>query len=315
MAKQKSALGIMGHIRLLVVGGSGFIGRYVVQKALLQDWQVTSIGLRLPEISNKSDEARYVEVDLTQPRMIENIGDNRFDYVVNLGGYIDHKLFGDGGRQALSTHFEGLLNLLEYLDRSTIKRFIQIGSSDEYGNAQAPQHERLREYPISPYSLAKVAATHFLQMLNRSEGFPAVILRLFLTYGPGQDNKRFLPQIIKGCLENRKFPVSEGTQIRDFCYVEDVVEAVFRCFDRPSTNGQIINIGSGEPQKVREIIELVVRLVGSGQPQFGKIRYRKGENMSLFADISFAKEILNWSPKWNFQDGLDKTIIWTRQRF
>ena len=71
-------------------------------------------------------------------------------------------------------------------------RFVQIGSSDEYGNIKAPQHEESREHPISPYSIGKLASTQFLQMLHRTEGFPAVILRPFLIYGPGQDNKRFI---------------------------------------------------------------------------------------------------------------------------
>lgn len=304
----------MAQTKLLVVGGSGFIGRYVVQRALSQDWQVTSLGLSVPEVAKNTSGARYIEANLTHAGTLKNLGDNRFDYVVNLGGYIDHELFGSGGRRAIGAHFDGLLNLLEFLDRSTIKRFIQIGSSDEYGNAPAPQHERLREYPISPYSFAKVAATHFLQMLNRTEKFPAVILRLFLIYGPGQDNRRFLPQIIQGCLENRQFPVSEGTQIRDFCYVEDVVEAIFCCFDCPSVDGQIANIGSGEPKQVREMIEMVVNLVGSGRPQFGKIPYRPAENMLLFADISNSKKILNWSPQWSLQDGVKKTIIWTQTK-
>jgi nucleoside-diphosphate-sugar epimerase len=304
----------MGQTRLLVVGGSGFIGRYVVERGLHQKWHVTSIGLHAPKVSKKTARAQYIEANITQASSLESLGDNKFDYVVNLGGYIDHELFGAGGRRAISSHFDGLLNLLEFLDRSTIKLFIQIGSSDEYGNVAAPQHERLRESPITPYSLAKVAATHFLQMLNRTEGFPAVILRLFLAYGPGQDNQRFLPQIIQGCLENRQFPVSGGVQIRDFCYVEDIVDAVFRCFDCQSATGVLLNIASGEPTQVREIIEFIVQLIGSGRPQFGKVPYRTGENMSLYADISAAREILNWSPRWTLFNGLNTTIDWVRSK-
>jgi len=89
-------------------------------------------------------------------------------------------LYSEGGRKHLEEHFTSLKNLIEILPRDHLKAFIQIGSSDEYGNAPAPQHEGLRESPISPYSIGKVAATHFLQMLHRTENFPATILRLFL---------------------------------------------------------------------------------------------------------------------------------------
>ena len=93
--------------------------------------------------------------------------DKGFDYVVNLGGYINHQLFKDGGRNLIDTHFITIQNLVEVLPRNKLKRFVQIGSSDEYGNAPAPQNEKMREQPISPYSLAKVASTHFLQMLHK----------------------------------------------------------------------------------------------------------------------------------------------------
>ena len=298
--------------RLLVIGGSGFIGQHVVRRGVCQGWQVTSLGLHAPVTSKMTPGVQYIVADLAQADSLRQSGDNRFDYVVNLGGYIDHALFACGGRRLIRSHFDGLLNLLEFLDRTNIKRFVQIGSSDEYGDVPAPQHERLRERPISPYSLAKLAATHFLQMLQRTEGFPAVTLRLFLTYGPGQDERRFLPQIIRGCLDDSEFPASAGAQLRDFCYVEDTVEAIFRCFDCEAANGQVINVASGEAKSIRDMIEQTVRLIGCGRPQFGKVSYRAGENMALYADISVARRILGWRPLTPLAVGLNATIEWIR---
>ena len=298
--------------RLLVVGGSGFIGHHVVRHGLRLGWNVASIGLNPPITTRICSGANYVTADLSHVDSLRRLGDNRFDYVVNLGGHIDHSLFSNGGRRLIRVHFDGMLGLLEFLDRETIKRFVQIGSSDEYGDMPAPQKERLREQPISPYSLAKVAATHFLQMLHRTEGFPAVALRLFLTYGPGQDERRFLPQIIRGCLDDQEFPVSAGAQLRDFCYVTDAVEAIFRCLDCTAVNGQVINIASGEPRSIREMIEMTVGLIGTGRPQFGSIPYRPGENMALYADVALAREILGWTPRTQLTAGLKATIEWMK---
>ena len=298
--------------RLLVTGGSGFIGHHVIKRAIALGWQVASLGLHPPAPARCIDGARYVCADLSQPGEIRQLQNNRYDYVVNLGGYVDHALFDSGGRRLIRAHFDGLLELLEYLDRTRLRRFVQIGSSDEYGDAAAPQQEELRESPISPYSMAKVAATHFLQMLHRTERFPAVILRLFLTYGPGQDEHRFLPQIIRGCLEGREFPVSAGGQLRDFCHVNDTVDAIFRCFENDAANGRILNIASGEPHSIREMIETVVRFIGQGQPQFGAIAYRSGENTALYADITAAREVLGWSPVISLDAGLVTTIDWLR---
>lgn len=298
--------------RLLVVGGSGFIGHHVVKRGIAQGWQVTSLGLNTPTDSRRIQGVRYVCADLMQPGAAAALGDNGYDYIVNLGGYVDHTLFGNGGRRLVRAHFDGLLDLLEFVDRKAVRRFVQVGSSDEYGDVPAPQREDQRERPISPYSLGKVAATHFLQMLHRTEGFPAVTLRLFLTYGPGQDERRFLPQIIRGCLEGREFPVSEGGQLRDFCYVADTVEAIFRCFDRDVADGRVLNIASGQPRSIREMIESMVRLIGAGRPLFGAISYRPGENMALYADIGAARETLGWSPATSLDEGLSATIAWMR---
>lgn len=312
MVNRQGALEEMIPPRLLVIGGSGFIGRHVVQRGAELGWQVTSVGLHSASVSAAFPAVRHIDVDLGLEGSLERLGTRDFDYVVNLGGYIDHSLFDRGGRASIRSHFDGLLNLLAFLERSTIRSFVQIGSSDEYGDAPAPQHEELRERPISPYSLAKVAASHFLQMLHRTEGFPAVVLRLFLTYGPGQGDSRFLPQIIRGCLSDRDFPVSAGEQLRDFCFVGDTVNAIFACFDCREANGKIINVASGEPQTIKRVVEMTASLIGSGRPQFGMVPYRSGENMALYANIARARAILCWQPRTSLEAGLAASIEWVR---
>jgi nucleoside-diphosphate-sugar epimerase len=297
---------------LLVVGGSGFIGWHVVKEGIGQGWQVDSLGLNEPPTARRVPGVNYIVTDLTRPETLVQVAKMKYDFVVNLGGYVDHTLFTRGGRHLIRTHFDGLLNLLECLDQTRLKRFVQIGSSDEYGNATAPQHEDIREQPISPYSLGKVAATHFLQMMHRTEGFPAVVLRLFLTYGPGQDQKRFLPQIIKGCLDDRAFPTSAGEQLRDFCYIDDTVRAIYRVFESETANGQVFNVGSGEPEAIKDVINMVCGITESGRPQFGQVGYRAGENMALYANISKIQREIGWKPIVNLETGLARTVEWIR---
>jgi nucleoside-diphosphate-sugar epimerase len=149
-------------------------------------------------------------------------------------------------------------------------------------------------------------------MLYRTEGIPVITLRLFLIYGPGQDNRRFLPQIISGCLEGRSFPTSKGEQLRDFCYVQDMIAAVFSAFSSPIARGEVINVASGQPVSIRQMIETVRHLIGQGEPRYGEIAYRPGENMELYADISKAKALLGWAPKISLETGLAKIIQWIR---
>ena len=300
----------MNTPNLLVLGGTGFIGHHLLKAAQRKGWQTTSVSLNPPTEKRFVEDVRYLHFDLTDRVFLKNHLEEDYDYVVNLGGYINHKLFKDGGRNLIDSHFTTLQNLVEVLPRRNLKRFVQIGSSDEYGNAPAPQHEEMREQPISPYSLGKVAATHFLQMLNRTEGFPAVTLRLFLTYGPGQDSGRFLPQIIRGCLKDTEFPTSSGEQLRDFCYVGDTVRGIIQALVVSEAVGEVINISSGEPVTIREMIDKVRNFTGAGKPQYGEVPYREGENMALYANVKKAEKLLQWKATTSLDEGLQQTIEW-----
>jgi nucleoside-diphosphate-sugar epimerase len=292
--------------RLLVVGGSGFIGRHVTAEGVARGWSVTTLGLHSEPVGPGIPHLRADMAD--KGKLLEALGASTFHYVVNCGGYVDHTHFVDGGEKVFETHFRGVVNLVGLLDRRVLRGMVNLGSSDEYGNSPAPQHEAQREAPISPYSFGKLATTHFLQTLHRTENFPAATLRLFLTYGPGQNSRRFLPQIIRGCLAGNEFAASAGDQVRDFCYVKDVVKAIFAALTDPMARGQVINIGSGIPVKIREVIENIRSIVGKGKADFGRIPYRVGENMALYPDISKARTVLRWTPETGLDTGLRLTI-------
>jgi nucleoside-diphosphate-sugar epimerase len=298
---------------ILIVGGTGFIGSHLTERCLKDTPHVTVLGLRAKNSKLPINEENFLEVDIRNKEQLNSVLKNRsFDYVFNLAGFIDHMPYFNGGREVIESHFNGLMNLIDCLDKESLKSFVQIGSSDEYGNAPAPQKETIRETAISPYSLAKTAASHFIQTLYRTEKFPGVVLRLFLVYGPGQDTGRFLPQIIEGCLKGAEFKTSKGEQLRDFCYIEDAVEAMIKAALNPEARGCIVNIASGIPVSVKEVIEKVMRIVGAGTPLWGVYPYREGENMELYADIALAKELLDWRPCTSLEEGLKKTVDFYR---
>jgi len=296
--------------KVLIVGGTGFIGSNLVKRCLRDTKKVSVLGL--VENSSCIDGVDYINVDLCDKEGLgKALANKGYNYVFNLGGYINHSHYFKGGRQLIDVHLMGLMNLLDALAKDDLKGFVQIGSSDEYGSLQAPQNERLRESSISPYSFAKVAASHFIQMLNRTENFPGVVARFFLVYGPGQDDKRFLPQIVKACLNGDEFKTSEGKQLRDFCYVEDAADALVQLALSDEAKGKIFNVASGDPVTIREMVEKIIKIIGKGTPLWGTFPYRKGENMQLYADVSLIKE-LGWQPKFSLEQGLAKTIEYYR---
>jgi len=295
--------------KLLIVGGTGFIGNNVAKGAIRRGFQVSIISKNNCPLSKQLKGVEYIAVDITNKNnLLLELKDKTFNYVFNFGGYVDHSDYSNGGSEVFKVHFNGTMNLVDCINKANLQCFIQIGTSDEYGNNIAPQNESQRERPISPYSCAKVASTHFLQMLHRTENFPAVILRPFLVYGPGQEDSRFIPQIIKGCINNQKFPTSKGEQLRDFCFIDDFVQSVFYALNNGKAHGEVINIASGKPVSISEMINKIVSMINSGEPQFGKIDYRNGENMMLYANVSKSKKILHWNSVVGLDQGLKLTI-------
>jgi nucleoside-diphosphate-sugar epimerase len=298
---------------LLVIGGSGFIGQHLVKEAALRNYETTVISLNVVDENQQTCGVDYLVADVCDYDSLTGAMKGKcFSHVVNLGGYINHARYNKGGREVIEDHYIGVNNLVQCLNWKTLQTFVQIGSSDEYGDAPAPQKEDMRERPISPYSLGKLLACQLLQMLYRTEGFPAVILRLFLVYGPGQKDSRFLPQVISGCLEGKSFPASVGQQLRDFCYVEDVVNGIFIALKNSQAQGEVVNLASGIPVEIRQAMETVINIVGGGSPRYGEVPYRTGENMALYADISKAKRLLKWQPTVSLMDGLARTVDFYR---
>ena len=301
--------------RLLIIGGTGFIGRNLVIKSIELGYSVTVLSLSNPTRESKLNEVFYIQCDIKNYYDLQQkLTENSFDYVINLGGYVDHSSFLDGGIDVMESHFLGVLNILKIIDWKILKRFVQIGSSDEYGNSVAPQNEKMPGSAISPYSFGKLAVTQLLEMLYRTENFPMVVIRLFLVYGPGQNSERFFPQIINGCLSGDNFPVSMGEQLRDFCYIDDITRGILLTLEKNEAIGEVINLGSGNPLSIKQAIKIIQKTVGKGNPDFGKYSYRVDENMELYADITKANKILNWQPNVDINHGLNKTISYFKDQ-
>ena len=246
--------------------------------------------------------------DINNNADLKKIVSNNFEYVINLSGYINHEKYFDSTSDLIDTHFNGVKNIVKNLNRSNLIKFVQIGSSDEYGENLSPLNEDLPAAPISPYAFSKYASIELLKMLHKTESFPSVMLRLFLVFGPRQDSNRFLPQLIKGCLEDKKIPVSSGEQLRDFCYVENIVEGIMLSLSCEDAVGEIINLGSGKPISIKQMINRVHSKIGSGKPVFGQIAHRPQENIELYADVTKAKELLGWEERISLEECLDRTI-------
>ena len=134
------------------------------------------------------------------------------------------------------------------------------------------------------------------------------VLRLYLVYGPAQDNNRVVPITIFNAIQNNNFDCSNGTQLRDFLFIDDLIDAIIKSLKNDKSTGEIINLGTGKPIKIKDLITKICNLVGSGRPEFGKVKLRKDEIKKLYPKILKSKKLLNWKPKISIEKGLKKTI-------
>jgi len=292
---------------ILIVGGTGFIGYHLAKKSLKKGWEVVSISSRKPKKIRYLKKVKYLICDITKKKLLEKKIKKYFNYVVNLGGYVDHT----NKKKTFASHYLGCKNLAEIFLKKPPQTFVQIGSCVEYGFLKSPQGENYKsdtKLLKSTYGKAKLLSSKYLINIFKKKNFPSVILRLYLAYGPNQDVNRFLPIVIKSCIKNEKFPCSNGNQLRDFTHVTDVVNAIIKSLLNKKARGKIINIGCGKPKKIKNIINDIKKISKGGDPQFGEIKLRKDEILKLYPDTRRAKQILKWKPKISFQFGLKKTI-------
>ena len=297
--------------KILIIGGTGFIGYHLAKKSLKKKWIVHSLSSKKPRRKRYLSNVKYLICDITQKRKLENILKDSYDYVINLGGYVDHsnKLL------TYKSHYLGCKNLAQFFLKKNIKSFIQAGSSSEYGRCRSPQDENTKCRPLSTYGKAKLSASLFLKKLFKKKKFPFTVLRFYQVYGPNQDYNRLIPFVIKSCLKNKKFPCSDGNQFRDFAYIDDIIEAIFKSLDSELSKGKIINIGSGKTYKIKNIIEYIKKKINGGNPMYGVIRLRKDEMIKIAPKLNLAnKTVLKWKAKTSLRKGLDKTIFYFKKK-
>ena len=138
--------------------------------------------------------------------------------------------------------------------------------------------------------------------------FKVIILRLYQVYGPYQKNDRLIPQVINFCLKNKKFPCTEGSQKRDFIYVDDFFNLILKILKKKKLNSGIYNVGCGKPIKVKDVIKKIVGLIKKGTAKFGSIKMREDEINLLYPNIKKVKKNFKWIPKVSLSKGLKKTI-------
>jgi len=195
-------------------------------------------------------------------------------------------------------------------------RLIHTSTSEVYGSAlRVPIDEQHPLQGQSPYSASKIGADKLVESYYRAFGVPAVTIRPFNTYGPGQSARAVIPTIITQALQAEEIHLGNLDALRDFTYLDDTVAAFIKAAETPGIDGETFNLGSGHEVSIRELSEEIVELTGSRARVVvdeERLRPEKSEVVRLLADNSKARRVLGWAPQVELREGLTRTIAWVR---
>lgn len=215
---------------------------------------------------------------------------------------------------------DATLNLLVAARAAQVRRVVYAGSSSAYGDTPTlPKHEAMTPSPISPYAVAKLAGEHYMRSFARVYGLETVTLRYFNVFGPYQDPTSHYSGILaifcrKMLAGEQPTIYGDGEQSRDFTFIANVVKANLLAVAAPAArvSGQMINIATGHRITLNETFEILCDLTGySGKPLYADPR--SGDIRDSLADITLARELLDYEPEIDFREGLRRTVEWYRQ--
>jgi len=290
--------------RYLVTGGRGFIGAHTVRRLVLAGCEVHATTRKPPPIGTA--DVRWWQADLSDGAATRHIVDQvRPDVVIHLASRAEGSRNLDLVVPMLNDNVLSVINIMASAARIPGCRVVVTGSVEEHGDpgpgAGLP----------SPYAASKVAATTYATLFRDVGDLPVVVLRLAMVYGPEDPHgRRLMPYVIDSLLRGVEPALSSGLRHVDWVYVDDVVDALLAAATEPSAVGQVLDIGTGQPMRIRDAVGLICDVIGtSTRPAFGRIPDRRGE-CDLIADPGPAEHHLKWRAQIGLREGVERTVAW-----
>ena len=302
----------------LVTGGAGFIGSNLCKELLARGHRVKVIdNLSTGKIKNISpfiDKIKFINGDLKLKEDAKKACEG-IDYIFHEAAIPSVIRSVEDPVVTNDANISGTLNLLIAAKEAKVKRVVYAGSSSIYGDSPVlPKKEDMKPDPLSPYAVSKLTGEYYCKVFSSLYGIDTVTLRYFNVFGPNQDPSSpysgvisiFITKILEG-----KNPTifGDGRQSRDFTFVKNVVEGNILAATVPLAANKIINIACGNRIDLNQLVNSLNEILNSKiKPIYTDSR--PGDVKHSQADISLAREILGYSPRFSFKDGLVETVKW-----
>lgn len=303
---------------ILVTGGCGFIGSKVVEYLLNKGQQVKVLdnlstgSLRDYGILNKNlkvinQDIRYREVCFNACSGVDSIV-----HLAANGGV--HKSVNNP-RYDLESNVVGIFNMLEAAVGHGIKRFVFSSTGSVIGEYNGIIHEELPTHPVSPYAASKIAGESYCSVYSKIFGLETVTLRFGNAYGIGvTEGIHLIPAFITKTLKGHECEIfGDGSHVRDYIYMDDLIEAIYYALITPNIGGELFQIATSKGYTVNEIVGYLKTLFKDNyrlEVKTKNIQPRLGDNQTIIFNTEKAKRILGWETKTSLYDGLKQTIQW-----
>ena len=313
---------------VLITGGAGFIGSHLAETLLKQDCNVTvfdNFDLYYdPEIKRKNIEKirnspkfSFLKGSILDPEALTSVMRD-VDVVFHLAARPGVRTSVENPFLTANININGTLQVLENARKLDVKKLVVASSSSVYGNAKyRPTDEACPLNPISPYGVSKVATEIYCETYYRLYSIPVTMLRYFTVYGPRQRPDMLMHKAISKVLRNEP-PIifGDGTQSRDFTYIDDAVQGTILAWTSKEYVGEAFNIGGGGNITVNDLVKLLIEecdKTGIVEPKHTEKAL--GDVQHTQADISKARDKLGYSPKIGVKEGVKQMIEWYKETY
>ncbi len=300
-------------MRYLITGGAGFLGSALANRLVDSGHDVRVIdNLSSGDEARLSPKVSFTRGDVNDvPRLWTLL--NGTDCVYHLAARVHVPESLQYPREYNDVNVGGTVSVLEAMRDAGIKRVVFTSSGAVYGEQDVqPVHEALPPDPRSPYAVSKLAAEYYIRTIGVLWGIETVCLRIFNAYGPGQPLYSSFPPVVPSFLQRAVTGGSvivygDGSQTRDYVYLDDVVDALVTASVAPGVDRAIINVGSGVATSVTGLVHLTARVTGQTLDPLYSTRTSAGVTQ-LAADLTLARQKLDYSPKASLEEGLRQTL-------
>lgn len=298
-------------MKILVTGGNGFIGRWLVEKLVERGHQVVVVDIR----ESDNNQIKFYKKDICDKDLLEIFESERPEIVFHLAANSMLRKSIEDPIYDARNNILGTINVLECSRKCAVKKIIYTSTGGaRVGEPEyLPVDEKHGVNPLSPYGISKHSAEHYVQMYGKVYGLDYFIFCFGNVYGPRDDPKtnRVIPVFISKILSGeRPLVFGDGLSARDFIYVEDLADFMAEKFNRKSGH-KLFYLASGEETRINEIYNMLKEISGFKEEAIHTDAI-KGEVKEIVLDIALAKRELDWYPKTSLREGLKKTWEWFR---